>query len=346
MRIVQVVPRSHKAGGVAGYAEALGRELAARCGIESEFIAAGDSLEARDLGAPTCLLHYVNYAYHPRGCPAGLSRDLGRWRLGGAAAGAGGERRLVTFFHEVYATGPFWRSSFWLAPVQRRIAAALMRTSDRVATSLDLYGRMLAGLVPRRLPGLPGPGEPIVVLPVFSTVGEPDAVPALADRAPRMLVFGGPGARSRAYGPGQETLAAACRGLGIEEIVDLGPPLAMPLPATLDGLPVRALGPLPAAEVSARMLAARAGFLSYPTAFLPKSSIFAAYCAHGLLPVCPGKVAASGSPPCWNPSLDVVGEGLALQAVADAARAWYLGHSIARQAETFRELLLPAEGRP
>jgi hypothetical protein len=339
VRIVQIVPRSAPAatGGVSAYALALGRELADRCGIESALLPAGNGLESRDLGAPTCLLHYVNYAYHPRGCPAGLSRDLRRWRLGGPAAGAGEERRLVTFFHEVYATGPIWRSSFWLAPVQRRIAAELARASDRVATNLDLYGRMLEGFYPR------GPREPIVVTPVLSTVGEPDAVPALADRAPRMLVFGGPGARSRAYGPERETLAAACQGLGIEEIVDLGPPLAMPIPTKWDGLPVRALGPLPAAEVSARMLAARAGFLSYPPAFLPKSSIFAAYCAHGLLPVCPGKVAESGSPPHWNPSFEV---DLSLQEIADAARVWYLGHSIARQAETFRELLFPAGGRP
>lgn len=332
MRIVQIVPRSDSAttGGVSSYALALGRELADRFGIESDLLPAGDSLEGRELGAPACVLHYVNYAYHPRGCPAGLARDLRRWRLGGPAVGAAGERRLVTFFHEVYATGPFWRSSFWLAPVQRRIAAELARTSDRVATSLELYGRMLEHFHPR---------GPIVVTPVLSTVGEPDPVPALADREPRMLVFGGPGARSRAYGPERETLAAACRLLGIEEISDVGPPLAMPLPGTLDGVPIRALGPLPAAEVSARMLAARAGFLSYPIAFLPKSSIFAAYCAHGLLPVCAGKVAESGRPPHWNPSLEA---DSSLQELADAARAWYLGHSVARQAESFRDLLLPA----
>jgi hypothetical protein len=332
VRIVQVVPRSDPAtGGVLSYAEALGRELAAHSGIESEFLPAGDGLAGRELGAPTCLLHYVNYAYHPRGCPSGLARDLCRWRLGGPENGV--SRRLITFFHEVYATGPFWRSSFWLAPAQRRIAADLARASDRVATSLDLYGRMLDGFHPR---------GPIVVHPVFSTVGEPAAVPPLARREPRMLVFGGPGARARAYGPGRGALADSCRALGLSEIVDLGPPLAIPIPESLDGLPVRALGPLPAAEISALLLAARAGFLSYPAAFLPKSSIFAAYSAHGLLPVCVGKAAAEGSPPCWRPGPPPPPpEPTEIQAIADAARAWYLGHSIARQAESFRELLLP-----
>jgi hypothetical protein len=330
VRIVQVVPAGDPAlGGVGAYAAALGRELAGRWGIESELVAAGDSLRGNALGAATCLLHYANYAYQPRGCPLGLARDLRSWRLGGSPAGG---RRLVTFFHEVYATGPFWRSSFWLAPVQRRIAAELARASDRIATSLDLYSRMLAGFFPR------GPREPIAVHPVFSTVGEPDSVPALADREPSMLVFGGTGARSRAYGPERQALTAACRSLGLGEIVDLGPPLASALPAEVDGIPVRALGSLPATQVSERMLAARAGFLAYPTDFLPKSSIFAAYCVHGLLPVCAGPGERADSVPYWTPD-SPPGSLAAAQALADAARSWYLGHSLARQAESFRDLL-------
>src|SRR5262249_46682357 len=143
--------------------------------------------------------------------------------------------------------------------------------SDRVATSLPLYGRMLARL---------GPRTEAVVTPVFSTVGEPERVPDLAARSPRLLVFGGRGVRARAYEQEREALAAACRALGALEIVDLGPPIATP--DRVDGVPVRALGPLPAAAVREEMLGAQAGFLAYPPAFLPKSTIFAAYCAHGL----------------------------------------------------------------
>lgn len=339
MRIVQIVPRSGSLGGVVSYAEALGRELEARCGIESDLITAGSSLGRSDLGASTCLLHYVNYAYHSRGCPAGLVSDLRRWRR------ESGERRLVTFFHEVYATGPFWRSSFWLAPVQRRLAAALARTSDRYATSLALYARMLSRLHPGSA----------VVIPVFSTVGEPDPVPDLAGRQPRMVVFGSAGVRSRAYGAEREALAAACRALAVEEIVDLGP--ALDTPAAVDGIPVRALGPLATAEVSAELLTARAGFVGYPPGFLPKSTIFAAYCAHGLLPVCAwsspekgdiddigvGGVGGNGpSLPYWSPSR-VSPPLRELQALANAAHAWYLPHSLARQAESFRDLLAPRE---
>jgi hypothetical protein len=338
LRIVQIVPRSDPGGGVSGYAEALAGGLARCCGIESELIAAGSSLDGGLADASACLFHYVGYAYHPRGCPARLVGEIRRWRQ---AESGPVERRLVTFFHEVYATGPVWRSSFWLSPVQRRLAAALARGSDRIATSLDLYGRMLARFKPQ--------GE-VIVTPVLSTVGEPETVPPLAERPPRMLVFGGPGVRGRAYGPEREALAAACRALSIEEIVDLGP--AREVPSRIDGIPVRSLGPLPAAEVSARMLGARAGFLAYPFGFLPKSTIFAAYCAHGLLPVRAGSPHRTRSPesseppdpPHWAPA-PTSPPARELQALASAARSWYLRHSIARQAESFRDVLV-AGGRP
>jgi hypothetical protein len=322
-------------GGVVAYAEALAAELSRCCGIASDLVAAGGDLAGAKLNAPTCLLHYVSYAYHPRGCPAGLVRDLRRWREGVPERG---ERRLVTFFHEVYATGPIWRSSFWLSPLQQRLAAVLARTSDRVATSLDLYGRMLSRFRPR--------GE-VVVTPVFSTVGEPAAVPALAERQRRLLVFGGTGVRGRAYGPAREALATACRVLSIEEILDIGP--LREVPSAVDGIPVRSLGPLPAGAVGERMLGALAGFLAYPPGFLPKSTIFAAYCAHGLLPVCAGPPHrgenSALAPPYWEPGSPRSSQG-DLEALASAARSWYLGHSIARQAESFRDLLLAAGAAP
>lgn len=273
------------------------------------------------------LVHYVNYGYERRGCPSWLVGGLVRWRA--AAPG----RRLMTCFHEVYAGGPPWRSSFWVAPVQRRLAARLLRASDGAATSLALYGRMLARWRPCRQ---------VMVMPVFSTVGEPKVVPPLAERRPRaMLVFGGAGNRRRAYGELRESLIAACRGLSIAKIVDVGPRLAAEQPARLDGLPVRTLGALPEAEVSAVLLRSYAGFLGYPAALLAKSTVYAAYCAHGLVPVCAwprrrrGQAAAPA--PCWEP-----GREPALADPADLAaraRAWYGDHDLAHQAVRFHALL-------
>ncbi|HEV3075634.1 MAG TPA: glycosyltransferase family 1 protein [Thermoanaerobaculia bacterium] len=359
MILVQLVPWLPPAlEGVGGYAAALGAALA-RCGIDSRFLVgdpgwlpaadhraaaadfAGERLAERSAaalahqlaasGATVVLVHYANYGYQRRGYPAWLVRGVCRWR-----AGAPG-RRLVTYFHEVYASGPPWRSSFWVSPLQRRLAARLLGASDGAATSLGLYGRMLARW---------RPACEVWVTPVFSTIGEPAAVPPPGERLPRaMLVFGGAGNRQRAFGEQRAALAAACRALEVEEILDLGPPLAE-LPARLDGLPVRPLGALPAAAASAVLLRSYAGFLGYPASFLAKSTVFAAYCAHGLVPVCAWRrrqpPEAGERPPFWDagaepPPADPAG-------LAALARTWYGGHDLASQAVRFRALLAGVAG--
>lgn len=316
MEVLQVVPRlPPPAEGVGSYALCLAEALAGH-GISTRFLSAEEGGIARGLEnaeEQAVLLHYANYGYQRRGCPFWLPGALRR-RAG---------RRLVTVFHEVYATGPPWRSSFWTRPFQRRIAAAVARASDALVTSLDLYVRRIG----------PAAAGKTTVTPVFSTVGEPPAPSPLASRARRMVLFGGRGARSRAYGELGDELLAACRALEIEEIADVGPPLEE-TGAAVDGVPVRRLGVLPAAEVGELLGSSLAGFVAYPAYFLPKSTIFAAYCAHGVLPVQAWRRRSlpGGTAPRWTGSGDP-------QAVATAGHRWYGEHSLARQAERFRELL-------
>lgn len=311
MTVFQVVPHLPPPfEGVGTYAAALAGALERR-GIETRFVT-GEARTPEALleslrEAETVLLHYANYGYQSRGCPLWLAEGLDRWHTPG--------RRLVTFFHEVWASGPPWRSSFWLLPVQKRLAARVARLSAALATSLERYGEMLGGQAE--------------VMPVFSTVGEPAAVPPLAERARRIVVFGGAGVRRRAWGRFLPDLERAVRSLAAEEVCDVGPPLEVP--ATAGGAPVRRLGMLPPERVSALLLGSAAGFLAYPPDFLPKSTIFAAYCAHGVAPVCAWDGTPSG-PLWWSGAGDP-------QAVASAARGWYGGHSLERQAERFQGLL-------
>jgi hypothetical protein len=193
-----------------------------------------------------------------------------------------------------------------------------------MVTSLDLYGRMV-----RRWAG----DKPIRVMPVFSTVGEPAAANPFGRRSHRMVVFGSAGVRARAWGRELPALAASCRELEIEEILDVGPPTAVP--DRVGTVPVRALGILPAQEVGALLLGSRAGFIAYPPPFLPKSTIFAAYCAHGVAPVCAWsrrERSAGPVPPLWRTETDPA-------ETAERARAWYEEHALARQAEIFRALV-------
>lgn len=354
---IQIVPTlPPPAEGVGSFATALAEALGAG-GVESRFLVANRSwspngetagLSAEPLpsadpealrasleaagadGAAPVLLHYAGYGYHPRGCPAWLAEGLRLWKQGGP-------RRLVTVFHEVYATGRPWHSSFWLSPAQRRTASRIARMSDGIVTSLDLYGRLLQPLAP---------GRRIEVLPVFSTIGEPaeaPPLPPLIARERRIVLFGGPGARQRALTRLAGSLATACRALGVEEVCDVGSGEASAgtRPDRVGGIPVRRLGQLQAEEVSALLRRSLAGFVAYPPPLLAKSTIFAAYCAHGVLPVCDWdrpRREAGPPPPFWRPSPAAPSPD-EIQGIAGRARAWYAGHTLERHAALYREIL-------
>jgi hypothetical protein len=357
MRLLQIVPRlPPPTDGVGDYAVALARALAVS-GTPTVFLVPGPkpksepeepnvavrTLHERTAGAladalaawgdepnakAAILVHYANYGYADRGCPHWLIDGLLEWRRRSR-----GGTPLISFFHEVYASGPPWRSSFWLSPTQRRLAGALARASERVVTSLEIYRDLLAPWVLV---------DGITLLPVLSTVGELAAPQRLAARRRRLVVFGGPGTRARAYGELAEEVAAACAALQIAEIADVGPaPDAAP--AEIAGVPVTRLGELPAAAVSALLADSLAGFVSHRPAFFGKSTVLAAYCAHGMLPV--AAYAGSGDVSgvrAWTASADR-GDA-ALQVVADDDAAWYVEHSIARQVAVFQRLLAAPAG--
>lgn len=347
--IVQIVPHLPPPyEGLGGNALALAAVLAERHGVESFFVVsdpawqggngwAAKALPARRSGdliaalerTNTVLLHYANYAYQRRGCPVWLVEALRHWRNGAAA------RRLVTSFHEIHASGPPWRSSFWLRPVQRQLAAQVARCSDALVTPLPLYREVL-------LPW--ARGKQITVMPVLSTVGEPAAATLLGGRARAVAVFGGSGVRRRAYGSFRPDLERTVQALEADEVWDIGP--TVDTPAVLQGVPVRRLGVLAPAQVSERLANARAGFVAYPPSFLSKSGIFAAYCAHRMLPVCAWERPSQEGVPAagehyWNAQEPPPGEP---QVIADAARDWYSSHSLERQAAVFRDLLTGAGG--
>jgi hypothetical protein len=236
-------------------------------------------------------------------------------------------QRLVTIFHELYATGRPWQSSFWLSPMQRRLASRMQRLSDSAVTSLDRYCATLRSWQPTTR---------VATLPVFSTVGEPSAAPPLSKRRPNMVVFGSAGLRRRAYAAGATTLLSASAALGVEEIVDVGP--GHVAPGSLGRIAVRALGEQPRSAVSALLAESLAGFLWYPADFLPKSTVFAALCAHRIVPVCSWHQNRGSrlDERFWNPSQ---GEGTDWQATADAAHQWYQAHGLSHHVALYSSLL-------
>src|SRR5687767_5793083 len=130
-RIVQIVPRFWPAiDGVGDFARQLGGELQQKFAIESHFLAASGNessethvsvlkersaagliAELQNLRADLVLLHYSGYGFHERGFPHwlldGLENFLSRTPV-----------RFAVFFHEIWASGPPWKSEFYVKTLQ------------------------------------------------------------------------------------------------------------------------------------------------------------------------------------------------------------------------------------
>ena len=276
------------------------------------------------------LLHYVGYGYAKRGCPIWLVDGIQRWK------NLYPRRSLVTMFHEIYASGLPWQSSFWLSPLQKNIATRLVRLSDRVITSKQSYADILVKLSN-------GKHAHIKALPVFSNVGEPKQILPLSERQKRLVIFGGVSNRMRVYQESQADLDYICQHLGIQEIIDLGTSTGI-APKSIGNVPILELGQQPAEKISDIMADAIAGFLNYNPNFLSKSSIFAAYCAHGLLPI---NVRGSDIPidkiklgeHYWISSKVELKDIERMQAIANNAHSWYFHHNLSNQSKEFSMLL-------
>jgi len=291
--------------------------------------------DANDLAAALrktdrVLLHFSGYGYARRGLCRWLVDGLARWKA------AGPSRRLVTMFHEVYATGPIWRSSFWTSIPQERIARDLARLSDFCFVS-SIGGQLQL----QRL----APDLGVAVLPVFSNIGEPQATGLLCERKNVSVVFGGVNQRRRVYQALSSSADAVSRQLeqhGVTGIVDIGP--VADVPARIGGLEVARLGPLPTHEVSNMLAIARIGLVDYPGHVFTKSGIAAAYFAHRLLVVNTSPL--GGFPPDLRDGTQFVGLNaflsgrLPAQQIADAGHAWYRQHGVAKTAQMFQALLV------
>ena len=354
MFLIQIVPRLPPAtDGLGDYALNIARQLRKDFDIKTQFIITDqewmgnceiEGFPIRHLtnrsatSLSSCLtsfehlsvvlLHYVGYGYAKRGAPTWLINGLEAWLASSRTT------RLLTMFHEIYASGPIWSSSFWLSPLQKHLASRLARLSDACFTSRQNYAQILSTL--RR-----SKHDSINTLPVFSTIGEPKQPPrALRDRRSQLIVFGSAGSRARVYENSLSALKKVCRDLAIEKVYDVGPPTRSVV-SHVNGIRVVQMGRRPAEEISALLSESIAGFFDYHTGYLAKSTIFAAYSAHGLIPVSasPNAVQVDGllaGKHYWMANSCKLPDG---QAIADNACAWYQTHKLSEHGKVFEDAI-------
>lgn len=339
--LIQLVPPGQ--GGVRDYLECLKAEWAC-AGIASHVIElsqasvatqslldriltlADNSVRPDSQSTFSLLIHFSGYGYERRGLCFWLLREVER-----AKARLGRRLRVVTMFHELFASGPLWGSAFWLSPLQARVARKLACLSDAIWTNTELHGRWLREQV--------GPLTPITVQPVFSNVGEPEHRALASGREPSMVVFGSPSTRRRALAA-LPRYAEALGRQGISEILEVGSGEAVPWTAA--GLKVRFLGRMEKPDLRALLERTAYGLIEYPPKYLGKSGVFAAYCAYG----CVALNAADAADDCdglraglhfvnLSRSASIANDVHARDAMSRAAHAWYEAHSLSRQAEAF-----------
>lgn len=339
--LIQVTPPGQ--GGVRDYLECLKSQWT-QAGIESHVIelsqalANTQSLLDRVLSLANAgnqpnsqetfslLIHFSGYGYEQRGLCFWLLREVEQ-----AKARRGDRLRVVTMFHELFASGPLWGSAFWLSPLQARIARRLARMSDAIWTNTELHGRWLREQV--------GPSTPITVQPVFSTVGEPEQRAPTSGREPSLVVFGSPSTRRRALDALPPCVEALIR-QGITEIIEVGSGEASPWTAA--GLGPRFMGRMEQADLRALLERSAYGLIEYPPKYLGKSTVFAAYAAHGCVSINVAHAADDSDGLQAGRHFVSLSRDAAIpsnehsrEAMATAVRAWYEPNSLSRQAKAF-----------
>jgi hypothetical protein len=350
--VTTIVPRLPPAiDGVGDYAVNLARQLRQDFNVQTSFIIGDASWDGaaeiegfpvrkipsrsatallaalnEDVSSPL-LLHYVGYGYEKRGCPSWLVRGLQQWTQVNAS------RSLVTMFHEIAAFGPPWTSAFWLSSQQRNLAGKLATVSKSCLTSKQSYAELLRQSSRRQQ-------IEIECLPVFSNIGEPELLHPLERRSRKLVVFGNCKYRRQVYERCLPSLNKICHLLDIQEVIDIGVPTGLNL-KEISIFPIREQGVLAAATISEVMQDAIAGFLDFPPpSYLAKSTIFASYCAHGLIPcmINSSPISIDGLEPgqhYWSDDLNIQLSLTRGQDIADCAYKWYQAHSLSAQSKLF-----------
>lgn len=283
--------------------------------VTSWMIQSGDSV----------VLQMSGYGFSKRGTALWLLREMERQRHEIKSFGV--------FFHELYAFGPPWKSAFWASPLQRYVVRRLAEISDFWMTNRNGSAQWL-----RQYAG----HKPHAVLPVFSTVGEPQSLSAARKR--RLVVFGSAGLRTVTYrAVGKELFQWAKR--QSVEIHDIGSTVMdVQVKDTIKANGVTQHGRLEAHDISDLMRGSLFGLVAYPVNYVAKSSVFATYCAHGLCPVLLSKGFAPSdglvAGQHYLPGVPtVIVDADKVQWIGEHAWKWYQPHGVGCHVAALREFL-------
>ena len=284
------------------------------------------------------IVHYSGYGYDRNGAPGWLAEALERLPRDLQ------DVRVVTMFHELYATSWPWRRAFWHSLRQRIVAARIARASDAIVTNREASARWL-----ERACGL-ATGS-VASLPITSNVGEPGEIVPWMSRARVAVMFGSARfKRPFLVGRGARNAVRLCRHLEIETLVSIGAPTEFDEKTfKSNGIEVVQTGIISAAEISSHYRAARFALVDYFAGYYSKSGVLAAAASHGTPPVFPREDRASDGLKFGEHLWDLqaalkVGREDALtrlRSISQSIRRWYEGHTVQRHARLLLDATCP-----
>ena len=363
-KILQIVPRlSPDVDGVGDYALQLARQLRDRHQILSDFLvfrpSSPQSFEIEDFSAhpltdntaeailtnispdiDTILLQYSNYPYllGKLDRPAHLVKALKTLKHR--------QVRTVVMFHELPTLR--YRGINLPNPIQRKVSYQLAQVADVVITNNTAFKKTLSSWV----------NSSVHCIPNFSTIGEPRHIPLLKERDRSLMIFGSSD-RSRIYHKNISRIKGICQQLNIQTLFDVGRPIPWDSASLKTEVNVIKMGFLNPSELSQLMLQTFAGLFDYHRFpyNLAKSTVYAAYCAHGILPICnqhsliPQDGIFANQHYLDSKALSCLFEQspdmlASLQTVANNAHAQYITHTLCHCADIFASCLQPTYANP
>jgi hypothetical protein len=274
------------------------------------------------------VFHISLYGFQKRGVPFWLARafkDIAR---------RPGHPPIVAMFHELYASSSWKNSSYWVQPLQKMILRVLARSADGLRTNRQPYADWLMAVSGRK-------ASSVTVMPVFSTLGEMDHPPGLAERPASMVMFA-----SGIHGGGNEQDAiqravTLCKKLQLTKLHLVGG--QKPANSAMDDVTLDHQAFIPTENAGALLSQCRVAYTGYHPLYFGKSTILAAFAAHGLAVITRGEqpvlpdglredrevLHEAGVLLGTTPSLEK------LQGISDGLQSWYADHTLAKNAESY-----------
>ncbi len=236
--------------------------------------------------------------------------------------------RLMTMFHELWASGSLLSTAGWTMLLQQRIVKSLVSLSEEVRTSRAEYANMIR----RACPSYSGK---LIVQPIFSNLGEPDHMRDWSERKNQLVAFQPPSIDTPAGVVYWDSWQQLCERLKPEKTVVAGRTKTLP-----DHHSIEKRGILSAQDASALLSESRYALTQYFDGYLGKSSLLAAIAAHGLVCIMPAvnRSEADGLRHHEHyllPHDEAICRVDSHPAIGLSLRNWYSSHNIATTAASY-----------